>query len=126
MGEIRLYKNDDYVEIVDWFTGRGLPCPSSDRFPPIGFIVPGVAAGFLLLTDGCVSFIDGIVSNPNAEKGARSEAIFKIFENLIAFSKAKGFKSICGTTEIPAMEEYAINAGLEEVATHSIYLKELN
>lgn len=63
--------------------------------PKLGFIVPGVAAGFIRYCEGDMSLFDSVVTNPLASSNTRHRALDAIMDDVKTF----GGRHILGITE---------------------------
>jgi hypothetical protein len=52
---------EDLPEIASWRSGGVMPW---EQLPPVGFMVRGVAAGWLIQTDTAMALLEHFVSNP--------------------------------------------------------------
>lgn len=64
--------NLDAVELFDW-----------TLLPPIGQIIPDLAAGWIYRTDGPVAILDPLVRNPEISKEEADQALDAIVESLV-------------------------------------------
>jgi hypothetical protein len=51
-------------EINSWYEQRGLPTLGIREFPERGFVISGVAAVFVYLTDSSIALCEGLITNP--------------------------------------------------------------
>ncbi len=122
---IRRYRDYDYVMLLDWYTSRGIQ-PMKDFIPKIGFVVPGVAAGFLLSTDTKCCVFEPFITNPKANKQDRKHALDLIMEHLINEAKNLGFTRIFGFTNNPRMAELTLDWGFNIIEKNVVtVLKEI-
>lgn len=99
---VRRYAPEDFEQIKAWGKAYGANY-EPDLFPPVGFIVPGIAAYFLYETPSKVCWLENLVSNPDANKEVKELAITAIITAILAESKRLGFKVAYATTDIPAV-----------------------
>jgi hypothetical protein len=78
------------AEVTAWRGSRGDPTFTADILPRVGFIEPGVAAGWMYQTDSRVGFLEEFVTNPKASGKARHAAVDEIGLALIAHAKSLG------------------------------------
>lgn len=100
---MRDFASDDIAQLNEWAAARGLPCYRREALPKTGRIEPGVAAGFLYLTDSSLAMMENFVSNPAAGLRVRSAALDQIAESLIAAAKSLGYRqvvSLCASAGI--------------------------
>jgi len=82
-----------------------------DALPQTGFIIPGMAAGFLYRTDSSVAMIEGLVAAPGVEREVRDQAVDAIVLAVIAEAQRLGFKTLTGTTVLEAVVKRAERLG---------------
>jgi hypothetical protein len=126
MDKVKFYTNSDYAEINSWFKAHGMPSPSADLLPSNGFIVPGVAAGFVYLTDSSVSILDSFISNPDSDDDDRSDAIDWIAIHLTNLAMMNGTKLLICNTKIKAVRDRVLTLGFTDTGKHDSFAKELN
>jgi hypothetical protein len=95
---VRHYIDSDLKEINRWEALHGADLTPIEALPQVGFIYPGVCAGFLLQTDSAVCFLDGFTANPEVEKEKRRLALDSVTEKLLITAKDLGFKSVLAFT----------------------------
>lgn len=100
---LRRFKPADLLDIDDWYTQWKMAPPFGGNVPPVGYIIPGVAAGFLGQTDFQVAFIEGLIANPRANKDERDDALNLIVSTIERTAKELGFKIIVGLTQRDAV-----------------------
>ena len=61
-----------------------------EALPLNGFIEPGVACGFLYLTDSAIAFVESYASNPEKSSKERHEALEAVSVAIMAAAKAAG------------------------------------
>ena len=67
-----------------------------DFLSDIGFVVPGVASGFLVTTNVNCCFLEPFISNPKAPKELRDKALKEILESLEDKASKIGIRLIYG------------------------------
>lgn len=121
---VRKYGIEDFKAIVPWYEARGYK-PSKDMIPPTGFIVPGVAAGFLMKTDTGACILEPFIANPETSKIERNNAINAIMVDLIKEARVLGFSRIFGFSSNEPMIERALKHGFIVVEESTTVVKEL-
>lgn len=118
--EIRQFSiHDDYKEINEWFYSR-----KGEYFPlkflsQTGFIVPGVAVGFLIKTDVNVGILEPFISNPRAPEKERDEALNMILETLCNQAKSIGYRAVFGFSTAQTMLNRALKQDFDILETNS-------
>lgn len=97
--EIRKFDPEqDYADVVAWWTARKWPTIALDLLPKTGFIVEGygvkICAGWLYKTDSKFALIEWIVSNPLPGHESRGEALDILMLRLVETAKRQDFKAI--------------------------------
>jgi hypothetical protein len=88
---MRAFTPADVSILNEWLAARGAPQTSVRELGSIGFIVDGVAAGFLLQTEAVgVAMLDGFATNPHARGVVRYEAMTEIAERLCGVARMRG------------------------------------
>lgn len=108
---VRLYENSDYSEVAGWWLDQNWPIIPQDHLPEFGFIVPGIAAGFLYKTDSNFALLEFVIANPNSSKEDRANALDLVIENLILLAQELGFKSIFSSVTHPKLIDRYVNHG---------------
>lgn len=98
-----------------WLKRNGHVELAMDQLSPVGFIVPGVAAGFIGRIEKInVAVMDGLVTNPLASSAARDKALDLIVTKLIEAVQLEGVKSIMAFSEQDAIHVRARKHGFVE------------
>lgn len=119
MIECRKYTDRDFEEVRSWYIKRGIVMEARD-LPQTGFIVPGIAAGFIMKTDTSCCILEPFIANPFTLKGSREVALDSIFENLIKEAQDLGFKKIFGFSTHLKMIWRAQSFGFRVIETGSL------
>lgn len=111
--------HDDYSDINAWFHER-----KGEYFPVkflsgTGFIVPGVAVGFLIRTDANVGILEPFVSNPHAPEKERDEALNKILKKLVDHAKSLGYRAVFGFSTAQTMIDRALKQDFDILEINS-------
>jgi len=93
---IRRYTPEDYKELTSWYTKRNMVLVQEYHLAKIGFIVEGVAAGFLIQTDANMGILEPFIANPEASKEDRDTALDMIIEALVHTAQELGYMSVFG------------------------------
>jgi hypothetical protein len=113
---MREFKYTDVTSINKWLHAQGHPLVSYWDLPKMGFIIPGVCAGFVRQVEGNYGILDGLVSNPLVSAKTRHKAMDSLFTQLIAKSPPK----MIGTTIDKGTFSRAVAHGF--VPSNYIYL----
>lgn len=124
MIECRKYKDEDFYSIIEWYEARHIR-PAQDMIPPTGFIVPGIAAGFLMRTDTSACILEPFIANPCANKHDRDKALNAIMSDLINEARHLGYDRVFGFSSHERMLERAVSQGFIIVEESTTVVKEL-
>lgn len=99
-----------FEQVLRWMQQRGQAI-TPEALPTTGFIVPGVAAGFLYRTDSSVAWIEGLVGAREVPAEARGRALDEIVRALRAEARQSGFKLMLGYTQLQVVVDRALRHG---------------
>lgn len=122
---LRKYSKHDYLTFCEWFFKRQMKPPVAYILPPVGMIVDGVGAGFLIETNCHVAMLDFFITNPDASAESRHEALEQITSSLIFYAAANDYKFIRADSSIESIQERAIARGFKKSGEYSVFWKEL-
>lgn len=125
MLSLRLVERSDIPVLKDWYKAHGQPDNATIFLPPLGFIVPNVAAGFLCRTDSKVAFLDCYISNPESFEETRDEALDSITEHLLRAAFHSGFKKVIALTNVPAIVNRAQRFGFSNKMEFTFLVREV-
>lgn len=115
---IRMYKPEDESMIRAWYEARGMTLNAS-MLPKVGFICPGLAAGWLLQTDTKIAILEPFIANPNADKYDRDEALNKLLVRLELMAGQLGYTHVYGFSTSPTMIKRALDLGFKVLEKRS-------
>lgn len=122
---IRLYETNDYESMKGWYEKRGHPVPHGTFLPPVGYIEPGVAAGFLVACDNYVGIFDFYISNPDAAKELRMKAFDDITKRLFEYAEYLKIKVLKADTQIPVIKDLCRKFNFKYVGEFSTFTREI-
>ena len=126
MDKIKRYAPEDFIEIMSWYEKRGTKFDDYNLLPSVGFVVPGVGAGFIYMTDRPVAFIEGYITNPDASSNNRSEALDAITFHLLCHARTHGCKIVkCETIHNDIASRGMNNHGFKVLGKVTSLVKEL-
>jgi hypothetical protein len=123
---MREYDTEDYQQIKEWFQKRNMGYPSPKSLPKIGFIVDGLASGFLIQTDTCIAVIDFLISDPESELSKRRLALDQISESLLSAALRLGYSGVKCTTIYEPVAKRAKDYGFAEIGLFRTFYRRLN
>lgn len=124
-GKPRRYKDHDYEMVYNWFFSRGIAPPSRLFLPEIGYLVEGVAAGFLVQTDTSVAVLDYMVSGLGVDPSLKARSIVAIADSLIREAEYLGYEAVKCDTLIDSIANKAIDLGFKEQGSFRTFIKRI-
>lgn len=109
---------EHYEDVCYWWFQHDWPTLPREALPKTGFIVDGLAAGFLYKTDSTFAILEFIVGNPEANKEKRRQAIDLVVKELLNEAKNDGFKLIFSSISHPNLKKIYLNNGFKETDTN--------
>lgn len=125
MDKCRPFDEVDMEEVNGWYCSRGMRPLSYHMFPDVGYIVPGIGAGFLYQTDSSLCFIDGYISSPVSTREERREAFDLITNAIIRTAKDHGFQQILAYTRNHGVKERCERFHFQLRGQYDLYVKEI-
>jgi len=124
---IRRYTSQDYEALSSWYHKRNVNSVQESYIPKIGFVIEGIAMGFLMQTDANLGILEPFISNPEASKEDRDMALNVILELLTRTAKEMNYKGVFGFSTSLPMIRRALKQGfiINEVDSSTVF-KELN
>lgn len=115
---VKFEKIEHYEDVCYWWSQHDWSQLPRDALPKTGFIVEGVAAGFLYKTDSQFAILEFIISNKNAKKEDRKQAVDLVVKNLIDEAKNSGYNLIFSSICHPSLMTIYENNGLIKTDTN--------
>lgn len=85
--------------ISSWGVERGMmtqdAAVDAALYPPTGFVVNGILASWLYLTNSSLAYIDSTIADPKSEKDARRAAMVEMLPLIVEEARAHGVKVLC-------------------------------
>lgn len=123
---VRRFRPEHLAELNRWYAARDLPAVMSGVLPHVGYIAPGLAAGFLYRTDSELALLDGFISNPEAPLLDRGRAISRVLEALVEEVPAgAGVSHLIGLTRVRGMEQLVERAGFSAVGGYRLFTRKV-
>jgi hypothetical protein len=93
-----IYK--DYETVAEMWLGHGFSPVSPELLPPTGFIVDGLAAGFVYMCDAPLAWLAWLCVNKHSDKIAKEkwQALDAVIEALANVAKDRGCKLLFAET----------------------------
>jgi len=108
------------MEVNEWHRMRNLGPIHSAQLPDIGYIEPGVAAGFLYRTDSVYGLIDGFISNPLAPKVKAARALQAIAETILREVDRLKLRPLV-IARAPSMGKLAMKLGGKSIGIYELF-----
>lgn len=89
------------IEIASWYRKRGQKMPADNLLPPSGLWVPGLAAAWLIKTDIAITWIEHLITNPDADPVHRANSLDQIIQRFFDVSDSQGNVAVFGFSKIP-------------------------
>lgn len=122
---MRIFLRKDYPEMSKWFEARGQKPPPVEFLPASGMFVPGVAAGFLIITDCRFGILDFFITNGDVPKKARAKALHDIATSLVEHARSIGMKFVKCDTRYDIIKDLAIELHFSYYGESSCFAREL-
>lgn len=104
---------EDLKQINGWLEARGMPLLCDHSIPNIGMIEDNIACGFVVVTDVGVCFLEGFITNKEADSQHRHMALEKITRWAINWATACGFSKLLVMTSDDSIIGRATEKGFE-------------
>jgi len=120
----RRYNTGDLEEIRSWYEKRGMQLIPS-LIPPVGFIVPGIAAGFMISTNTTAAILEPFIANPEVSEWERDTALRYILDKLVEQAAFECNTHVFGFSTSQTMIRRALDMGFKLTETSSTVVKEI-
>lgn len=108
---------DEHIDdAIQWMMARGQPATPRDLFSSTGWVVPGVAAWWLYLTDSSLAWTEMLVGNPHVPKATRREGLDLVIAHVLEEARAAGTRLLVCNVDRADLEERAIKHGYRVLA----------
>ena len=121
---VKRVEDTDLEEILGWFKQRKIDI-SIDYLSPTGFIVPGVAAGYIFATDSNWCIFECFIGNPEISSEERQKALRQIVPAMIEEAKEMGYKQAFGFAVSKTMIDIGYENEFKFVETCSTIVRDL-
>lgn len=121
---IRKITDKDLNEIMGWFHSRNIKI-TPEYLPQTGFIVPGIAAGFIYRTDANFCIFESFIGNPKRPYTERQEALRHIVPIMIQEARDMGYKEAFGFATSKTMIQIGDENDFKFVETCSTIMRPL-
>lgn len=115
----RRFSSRDIESINKWLRRHGHATASVSDVPAIGFIVPGVAAGFVRDCENGVGMIDSYVTNPLCKNLTRNQALNSITRAILKTN----FRQFITMTENQGLRNRFLAHGMTPMPSYTWFVK---
>ena len=91
-----------------WYEMTPLPI---QFLPQSGFVVDGVAMGFMYRTDSKMALIENLAANPKLPRETRTQGLDAVVTAIAEEGRALGFEVLIGYTNVNAVIQRALRHG---------------
>ncbi len=104
--------------VSGWIRARGLGEDAGDLslLPTSGFVIGGIAVGFIYLTNSSLAFMDGFMTDPASDPKERSLALDLLIVALFDEARSLGYKAVAGTTSAQPLADRLAQHGFNVIA----------
>lgn len=120
--EILSFKKEDIKEVNDWYLKRRLPALEEDSFPQVGFVIRGIAAIFIYLTDSNIALIEGLISNPEVSFLKRGRALMSLIHTAHAAAQNLRERVVVLVKE-ESVEALALSLGYASIGKYELLVR---
>jgi hypothetical protein len=100
-----------YEALSKWLHFYDLAPIDPAFLPPTGFVVEGIAMGFLVRTDTKLALLEPLVNNGYAPVAEREAATDLVVLAILDEARAQGFRVVEGNTNLQAVVSRALRLG---------------
>lgn len=122
---VRPFDDEDYPDFKEWHEKRGIIAVPKDCLPTRGFVVPGVAMGFLIQTDCKLGLIDFFITNPDVAKAHRRAALNEIGAAIEKRAKTIGIRYLKADSKHDFIKILAKLYGGSYIGEYTAFIKEI-
>lgn len=117
--QARRVSNKDLKSINKWLTRQLGVAATYEMLPSVGFIVPGVAAGFVRNCENGIGMIDNYVSNPLCSSAVRHKALDAVTSAVLN----EPYKIFMTFTANAGLKKRFLQRGLIAAPHYSVFVK---
>lgn len=111
--EARRFTHEDYPTVVEWWNQHKWIVIPENALPVHGMIVDDVACAWLYLADGGLCLLEWYISNKDANREDRGEALELIIDELIKIAEDKNQMYIISSVMIPRLAKRLEDKGFQ-------------
>jgi hypothetical protein len=116
----------DYEKVANWWIDYGRPPVPARFLPDTGFIIDDLAACWVYKTNSIVVCLEPMIGNPNANKTLRGQAVNRLFETVVKYSKEIGAEAVVALSAHPTLPAVAAQHGFTKIDSgQSVYYREV-
>lgn len=119
---ISTFQGDDLAEINEWYEKRELPKMTIQMVPANGFIMRGVAAIFIYLTDAGFALVEGLVSNPSIN-GIERRRCVRILVDYAYKEAKKQRETVVVIMKNKWVQKLAMDTGYKSLGNYELFIR---
>jgi hypothetical protein len=124
--QLKRFTSDDLDEMNSWYKGRNMPELPLESLPEVGFIVKGLACGFIYNMEDKIGLIEGYITPNNVNHRERDEALDLVTQSLLSAAKDLNLNKIMVLTQAQAIYERALKFGFQNIGSFQVMSKDLS
>lgn len=114
------FERNDIGEVNSWYRARSLAEVPEKSFPENGFIVRGVAAVFIYLTDSDIALLEGLITNPDS--GRAGKVIKPLIET--AYRRARELRNrVVVIVRTPSVKNLVLSLGYKNLGAFDLFIR---
>lgn len=122
---IKQFDKTDFDEVSSWYHKRNQTPVPLEHLPQFGYIIPGIACGFLVQTDSTSAFLEGFATNPEAQSYHKIDALDAIAKKLIEVAKELGYSHVFAMTTHPTIVAACRDNEFVSLGKYTMFFREV-
>lgn len=124
MNQVKYYDSTIHEsQLRNWIEQWKMDPNVVEYLPTTGFIIEGVCAIFLYLTNSPICYIEGFISNKQVSDSKRDQCLDAVVAQAINFASDKGFKRMLAITQLPAVSNRAEKLGFHMQGKQNLLMR---
>lgn len=108
----------NYDMVVSWWNARGFPPVSIEALPTNGFVAVDaegpICAGWLYMTDSCLTWLEWIVANPQAKPIRLAKGLSRMLNHIKLTADTLGYTRVFTSMEHRGLIKFMRRMGFHE------------
>lgn len=123
---VEVYSHERHYRLLEnWLCAYGLQIPHPSLFSDIGFVVDGIAIGFLFPTPSKQAYMDHVATDPYSNPRDRNLALNALFKNIETEATKRGFWMITALAKLPVMKQRFLHHQYEPYGDYTLFYRTL-